>query len=116
MDEPRPATTYASYGVRQLGALAVRGVVAMLFGLVALIWPGLTLTVLIIVYGAYALIDGVFAIVALGSGRAAERTGGCCWPRERWASWSVLSPSSCSALAHSCCCASSLSGPCSADS
>ena len=46
------------------GALAVRGVAAVLFGLVALIWPGLTLTVLIIVYGAYALIDGVFAIVA----------------------------------------------------
>ena len=42
----------------------MRGVAAVLFGLVALIWPGLTLTVLIIVYGAYALIDGVFAIVA----------------------------------------------------
>ena len=46
------------------GALAVRGVAAVLFGLAALIWPGLTLAVLIILYGAYALIDGVFAIVA----------------------------------------------------
>jgi uncharacterized membrane protein HdeD (DUF308 family) len=46
------------------GALAVRGVAAVLFGLVALIWPGLTLAVLIIVYGAYAVVDGVFAIVA----------------------------------------------------
>lgn len=42
----------------------MRGVAAVLFGVVALIWPGLTLTVLIIVYGAYALVDGVFAIVA----------------------------------------------------
>jgi uncharacterized membrane protein HdeD (DUF308 family) len=45
-------------------ALAVRGVAAVLFGLVALFWPGLTLAVLIILYGAYAVIDGVFAIVA----------------------------------------------------
>jgi uncharacterized membrane protein HdeD (DUF308 family) len=45
-------------------ALAVRGVAAVLFGLAALIWPGLTLAVLIIFYGAYALLDGVFAIVA----------------------------------------------------
>ena len=42
----------------------MRGVAAVLFGLAALIWPGLTLAVLIILYGAYALVDGVFAIVA----------------------------------------------------
>jgi uncharacterized membrane protein HdeD (DUF308 family) len=46
------------------GALAVRGVAAVLFGLAALIWPGLTLAVLIIFYGAYAVVDGVFAILA----------------------------------------------------
>jgi uncharacterized membrane protein HdeD (DUF308 family) len=53
------------------GALAVRGVAAVLFGLAALIWPGLTLAVLIILYGAYAVVDGVFTIVAglrVGSG------------------------------------------------
>ena len=42
----------------------MRGVAAILFGLAALIWPGLTLAVLIILYGAYAVVDGVFAIVA----------------------------------------------------
>ena len=41
----------------------MRGVAAVLFGLAALIWPGLTLAVLIILYGAYAVVDGVFAIV-----------------------------------------------------
>ena len=44
-------------------ALAVRGAAAVLFGLTTLIWPGLTLAVLIVLYGAYAVVDGVFAVV-----------------------------------------------------
>lgn len=42
----------------------IRGVLAILFGIVAWIWPGLTVTVLVVLFGAYALVDGVFAIVA----------------------------------------------------
>jgi uncharacterized membrane protein HdeD (DUF308 family) len=45
-------------------ALLIRGIAALLFGLAALFWPGITLYVLIIFFGAYALVDGVFAIVA----------------------------------------------------
>jgi len=45
-------------------SLLVRGIAALLFGLVALFWPGPTLFVLIVFFGAYALVDGVFAIVA----------------------------------------------------
>ena len=44
--------------------LLLRGVAAVFFGLSALIWPGLTLAVLVVIYGAYALVDGVFAFVA----------------------------------------------------
>ena len=44
--------------------LALRGLVAILFGLAALFWPGLILTVLIVFFGAYALVDGILAIVA----------------------------------------------------
>src|SRR5579863_697895 len=55
------------------GALALRGVAAILFALIAFFWPGITATALILLFGAYALIDGVFALVA--GLRAARRHG-----------------------------------------
>jgi uncharacterized membrane protein HdeD (DUF308 family) len=57
--------------VRNWWALALRGVFAVLFGLAAFLLPGITLAVLIGLFGAYALIDGILAIVA--GVRAAER-------------------------------------------
>jgi uncharacterized membrane protein HdeD (DUF308 family) len=36
----------------------------VLFGVFAFIWPGITLTALAIVWGAYALVDGVLALIA----------------------------------------------------
>jgi uncharacterized membrane protein HdeD (DUF308 family) len=48
-------------------AVALRGIVAIVFGIVALAFPGATLVSLALVFGAYALVDGVFTIVsALG--------------------------------------------------
>jgi uncharacterized membrane protein HdeD (DUF308 family) len=44
--------------------MAIRGVAAILFGIAAFLWPGLTLSVLVLMFGAYALVDGIFAIVA----------------------------------------------------
>lgn len=49
--------------IRHWWALALRGVLAILFGIMAIVWPGLTLATLILLFGAYALVDGVFAVV-----------------------------------------------------
>ncbi|HVO92088.1 MAG TPA: HdeD family acid-resistance protein [Terriglobales bacterium] len=48
----------------------LRGIAAVLFGVLALGWPGLTLLTLILLYGAYALADGVIAIIAAITGNA----------------------------------------------
>jgi len=43
--------------------LALRGLVALLFGLVVLFWPGLVLSVLAVLFGIYAVVDGVITFV-----------------------------------------------------
>ncbi|ALG07225.1 HdeD family acid-resistance protein [Kibdelosporangium phytohabitans] len=41
------------------GLVVLRGVLSVLFGLLALIWPGLTALALAVVFGVYALVDGI---------------------------------------------------------
>jgi uncharacterized membrane protein HdeD (DUF308 family) len=64
---------------RNWWALALRGIFAILLGLAAFVLPGITLAVLVALFGAYAVVDGVLAIIA--GVRAAER-------HERW--WSPV--------------------------
>jgi uncharacterized membrane protein HdeD (DUF308 family) len=42
----------------------LRGVAGIVFGVMALVWPGITLLTLVLLYGAYALVDGVLALAA----------------------------------------------------
>jgi uncharacterized membrane protein HdeD (DUF308 family) len=56
-------------------ALALRGVCAILFGVIALVVPGAVLITLALFFAAYLLVDGILAIVA--AVRAAQR-------HERW--------------------------------
>jgi uncharacterized membrane protein HdeD (DUF308 family) len=41
----------------------LRGIAAIVFGVLAFIWPGITLVTLVLFYGAFALVDGVLALV-----------------------------------------------------
>jgi uncharacterized membrane protein HdeD (DUF308 family) len=49
---------------RNWGWIVVRGVAAVIFGALAFIWPAMTLAVLVLLWGAYALADGVLALLA----------------------------------------------------
>lgn len=56
--------------IRNWWAFVLRGILAILFGLVALFLPGVTMLSLVLVFAAYAIADGILAIVA--SVRAAK--------------------------------------------
>ncbi|MBV9010622.1 MAG: HdeD family acid-resistance protein [Pseudonocardiales bacterium] len=54
--------------------MALRGILAILFGIVALLWPGITLLVLALLFGAWALLDGISLLAnAFRQGRAHAR-------------------------------------------
>jgi uncharacterized membrane protein HdeD (DUF308 family) len=44
--------------------LLLRGIAAIVFGVLAFVWPGLTLVTLVLLYGAFALVDGVLSLIA----------------------------------------------------
>ena len=55
--------------------ILLRGICAIIFGVLTFIWPGVTLVTLVLFYGAFALVDGVLALVAAIRGGA---------PAPRW--------------------------------
>ncbi|MGE0128419.1 MAG: HdeD family acid-resistance protein [Blastocatellales bacterium] len=64
---------------RNWWTLALRGLFAVLFGFAAFIWPGITLFLLVMLFGGYALANGIVALIS-----AFSRGAG----RERW--WALL--------------------------
>ena len=57
---------------RNWGWIALRGVAAILFGILVLFNPLISLAVLVLFFGAYALVDGLFTIVAAVANRREE--------------------------------------------
>jgi uncharacterized membrane protein HdeD (DUF308 family) len=45
-------------------AFALRGLVAVLFGILAFVMPGITLAVLVLLWGAFAFVDGVLSLIS----------------------------------------------------
>ena len=45
-------------------SLVLRGLLAVIFGVVAFIMPGVTWTALVFLWGVYAIVDGIFSMVA----------------------------------------------------
>ncbi|SDN41820.1 Uncharacterized membrane protein HdeD, DUF308 family [Lutimaribacter pacificus] len=58
----------------------LRGIAAILFGLMALIWPGLTVYALLLIFGAYALFDGVMATIVAFQRKSSD---------DRWWAWAL---------------------------
>src|SRR2546427_87531 len=56
-------------------SLVIRGLAAIVLGVITFIWPGITLGALVLLFGFYALIDGLLSLA--GAVRAAEG-------HERW--------------------------------
>jgi uncharacterized membrane protein HdeD (DUF308 family) len=50
--------------VRNWWAVALRGLVAVLFGLLTFFVPAITLVTLVLLFGVYALLDGLFNVIA----------------------------------------------------
>jgi uncharacterized membrane protein HdeD (DUF308 family) len=55
--------------------LAVHGVAAVIFGLATLVWPSISLWTLVLLWGAYAFVDGVTALSAAISDRLLVNRG-----------------------------------------
>lgn len=58
--------------------IALQGVAAIVFGLLALVWPEITLLALVFLFAAYALIDGVLALIS-GIRRGGDAGGPDWW-------------------------------------
>ena len=78
MPQTTVGVTVAPYMLHALARnwwlLLLRGIFGVLFGVFSIVWPGMSLLTLVLIYGIYALADGVVSIAAaIQGGTAAPR-------------------------------------------
>ena len=76
MENNNPSTSVVAAMGRAWWLVLLRGIAAIVFGLLAWAWPGATLITLTLFWGAYALVDG---IAALWSWWHARSSGKAMW-------------------------------------
>src|SRR5947209_5872433 len=54
----------------------IRGIAAIVFGVIAFAYPGLTVAVLVLLFGAWVLVDGVFRVIGAIGHRASDKEWG----------------------------------------
>lgn len=57
----------------------VRGVMAVIFGIIALVWPEITVLALVTLFGAYVIVDGFFSFVQAFRGEGRVRWSLLVW-------------------------------------
>jgi uncharacterized membrane protein HdeD (DUF308 family) len=61
--KPMPLSALLEAATRNWWLVTLRGVIAILFGILAWIWPGITLLALVVLWGVYSIADGVLSLV-----------------------------------------------------
>jgi uncharacterized membrane protein HdeD (DUF308 family) len=54
----------------------IRGIAAIVFGVIAFVYPGLTVAVLVLLFGAWVLVDGIFRVIGAIGHRASDKEWG----------------------------------------
>jgi uncharacterized membrane protein HdeD (DUF308 family) len=76
MTAPAPEVVLEEVAAAMWWAIALRALAAILLGIIAIALPGPTLAAIVIVFGIYAIADGILAIIAAVRGfRKKERWG-----------------------------------------
>ena len=60
----------AAWLARNWWAIALRGVAAIIFGILGLLMPVITMAALILLFGAYAVVNGIFNVIAAVRGHS----------------------------------------------
>src|SRR5437867_7688634 len=54
----------------------IRGIAAIVFGVIAFVYPGLTVAVLVLLFGAWVLVDGIFRVIGAIGHRSSDKEWG----------------------------------------